>query len=56
SPQPPSAARTMPQRMAKLKEDVHKIRGALAEQRKVIGDRARDFSIFIVWAASGIAQ
>nr|GEV60869.1 hypothetical protein [Tanacetum cinerariifolium] len=36
APQPPPAARTMPQRMARLEEDVHKIRGALAEQRKMI--------------------
>ncbi|GKC34335.1 hypothetical protein Tco_1046719, partial [Tanacetum coccineum] len=28
----------------------------LAEQRKVIGAMARDFSRFTVWAASGIAQ
>ncbi|GJV64317.1 hypothetical protein Tco_1475145 [Tanacetum coccineum] len=55
-PPPPATARTMPQRMAILEEDVHKIRGALAEQRKVIGAMARDFSRFTVWAASGIAQ
>ncbi|GKE43551.1 hypothetical protein Tco_1470835, partial [Tanacetum coccineum] len=30
-PPPPAAARTMPQRMAKLEEDMHKIRGTLAE-------------------------
>ncbi|GJU42622.1 hypothetical protein Tco_1195579 [Tanacetum coccineum] len=54
-PPPPAAARTMPQRMARLEEDVHKIRGALAEQREVIGAMARDFSRFTVWAASGIA-
>ncbi|GJV68377.1 hypothetical protein Tco_1483886 [Tanacetum coccineum] len=53
---PPAAARTMPQRMARLEEDVHEIRGALAEQREVIGAMARDFSRFTVWAASGIAQ
>ncbi|GKE77585.1 hypothetical protein Tco_1543705, partial [Tanacetum coccineum] len=54
-PPPPTAARTIPQRMARLEENVHEIRGALAEQRKVIGDMAMDFSRFIVWAASGIA-
>ncbi|GJT06315.1 hypothetical protein Tco_0840777 [Tanacetum coccineum] len=32
------------------------IRRALAEQREVIGAMVRDFSRFIVWAASGIAQ
>ncbi|GKC79296.1 hypothetical protein Tco_1130070, partial [Tanacetum coccineum] len=48
---PPAAARTMPQRMAKLEEDVHEIHGALAEQREVIGAMARDFSRLTVWAA-----
>ncbi|GKE78816.1 hypothetical protein Tco_1544936, partial [Tanacetum coccineum] len=43
-------------RMAKLEEDVHESRGALAKQREVISDMARDFSRFIVWAASGIVQ
>ncbi|GJZ60205.1 hypothetical protein Tco_0616021 [Tanacetum coccineum] len=31
-PPPPAPARTMPQRMARLEEDVHEIRGALTEQ------------------------
>ncbi|GKF58419.1 hypothetical protein Tco_0171956 [Tanacetum coccineum] len=53
-PPSPAAARTMPQRMARLEEDVLEIRGALAEQRKVIGAMAKDFSRFTVWAASGI--
>ncbi|GKB37406.1 hypothetical protein Tco_0882348 [Tanacetum coccineum] len=34
-PPPPAVAKTMPQRMARLEEDVHKIRGALTEQREV---------------------
>ncbi|GJW26743.1 hypothetical protein Tco_0040554 [Tanacetum coccineum] len=55
-PPPPAAARTMPQRMARLEEDVHEIRRALAEQREVIGAMAMDFLRFVVWAASGIAQ
>ncbi|GKG58034.1 hypothetical protein Tco_0589645, partial [Tanacetum coccineum] len=55
-PLSPAAARTMPQRMARLEEDVHEIRGALCEQREVIGAMARDFSRLTVWAASGIAQ
>ncbi|GKD71294.1 hypothetical protein Tco_1325384 [Tanacetum coccineum] len=54
-PPPPAAARTMPQRMARLEEDVHDIHGALAEQREVINVMARDFSRFTVWVASGIA-
>ncbi|GJU25092.1 hypothetical protein Tco_1163713 [Tanacetum coccineum] len=56
SPPSPTAARTMPQRMARLEEDVHEIREALAEQSEVIGAMARDFSRFTVWVASGIAQ
>ncbi|GKC82439.1 hypothetical protein Tco_1138156 [Tanacetum coccineum] len=36
APPPPAAARTMPQRMARLEEDVHEIRGALTEQRDMI--------------------
>ncbi|GKD11086.1 hypothetical protein Tco_1190771 [Tanacetum coccineum] len=55
-PPPPAAARTMPQRMSRLEDDVHEIRGALAKQREVIGAIAKDFSRFTVWAASGIAQ
>ncbi|GJW30730.1 retrovirus-related pol polyprotein from transposon TNT 1-94 [Tanacetum coccineum] len=55
-PPPPAATRTMPQRMARLEEDVHEIRGALAEQREVIGAMARDFLRFTVWAISRIAQ
>ncbi|GKE47176.1 hypothetical protein Tco_1478434 [Tanacetum coccineum] len=33
-PPPPAPARTMPQRMARLKEDMHEIREALTEQRE----------------------
>ncbi|GJS72938.1 hypothetical protein Tco_0705779 [Tanacetum coccineum] len=44
-PPPPSApARTMPQRMARLKDDVYEIRGALTEQREVFDAMAHDFS------------
>ncbi|GKF27443.1 hypothetical protein Tco_0083337, partial [Tanacetum coccineum] len=56
APQPPPAARTMPQRMARLEEDVHEIRGALAKQCDMIDAMARDFSRFTVWAAGGMAQ
>ncbi|GKD99069.1 hypothetical protein Tco_1382966, partial [Tanacetum coccineum] len=55
-PPPPAAARTLPQRMSRLAEDVHEIRRALAEHREVIGAMARDFSRFTVWATCGIAQ
>ncbi|GJY18088.1 hypothetical protein Tco_0389579 [Tanacetum coccineum] len=43
---PPAAARTMSQSIARLEEDVHEIRGALAEQREVIDAMAWDFSKF----------
>ncbi|GKB92741.1 hypothetical protein Tco_0965013 [Tanacetum coccineum] len=45
---PPAPARTLPQRMARLEEDVHEIRGALVEQREVIGAMAKDFSRFTI--------
>ncbi|GJT94937.1 hypothetical protein Tco_1090455 [Tanacetum coccineum] len=44
SPPPPAAARTMPQRMDILEEDVHEIHRTLAEQRKVISAMAHDFT------------
>ncbi|GKF40387.1 hypothetical protein Tco_0120448, partial [Tanacetum coccineum] len=34
-PSPPAAARTMPQRMARLEEDMHEIHGTLAKKREV---------------------
>ncbi|GKB08374.1 hypothetical protein Tco_0836658 [Tanacetum coccineum] len=55
APHPPPAVaqtRTMPQRMARLKEEVHGIRESLAEQLEVMDAMARDFSRFIVWTAS----
>ncbi|GJU07568.1 hypothetical protein Tco_1123998 [Tanacetum coccineum] len=59
APQPPPTAaqtRTMPQRMARLEEKVHGIRESLAKQLEVMDAMAKDFSRFIVWAASGISQ
>nr|GEX50872.1 hypothetical protein [Tanacetum cinerariifolium] len=53
---PPAAARTIPQRMARLEDDVHEIRKELAEHHEVIDTMARDFSRFTVWAASGMAR
>ncbi|GJZ64893.1 hypothetical protein Tco_0621589 [Tanacetum coccineum] len=55
-PPPPVAARTMPQRMARLEEDVHEIRGALTEQREVIDAMARDFSKFNTWDVTSLAR
>ncbi|GJW41714.1 hypothetical protein Tco_0067559, partial [Tanacetum coccineum] len=59
APQPPlvvAQSRTMPQRMARLEEEVHGLRKSLDEQREVMDVIARDFSRFTVWAASGISQ
>ncbi|GJS49898.1 hypothetical protein Tco_0600019 [Tanacetum coccineum] len=59
APKPPLATaqiRTIPQRMARLEEEVHGIRESLAEQREIMDVMARDFSRFTVWAASGISQ
>ncbi|GJS18422.1 hypothetical protein Tco_0412894 [Tanacetum coccineum] len=47
-PPPLAASRTMPQRMARLKDDVHEIHRVLTEQREVIDVMARDFSRFII--------
>ncbi|GJT11539.1 hypothetical protein Tco_0858581 [Tanacetum coccineum] len=55
-PPPPAPTRTMPQRMARLEEDVHEIREALTEQREVIESMARDFSKFSTWAITGLAR
>ncbi|GJS50086.1 hypothetical protein Tco_0600207 [Tanacetum coccineum] len=56
APPPPTAARTMPQRMARLDEDVHKIYGALTEQREVIDTMARDFSRFSTWTVTRLTR
>nr|GFB99166.1 hypothetical protein [Tanacetum cinerariifolium] len=46
-------AQTMAQRLARLEEEVHEIRGALDEQRQMMDTMARDLSRFTVWAAGG---
>ncbi|GJT98023.1 hypothetical protein Tco_1093541 [Tanacetum coccineum] len=57
TPPPPLAAtRTMPQKMARLEEDVHEIHGMLAKQRKVISAMARDFSRFCTWTTTSLAR
>ncbi|GJY10344.1 hypothetical protein Tco_0378529 [Tanacetum coccineum] len=53
---PPVPARTMPQRMSRLEEDVYEIRGALIEQREVIDAMARDFSRFSTWVTTGLGR
>ncbi|GJS33283.1 retrovirus-related pol polyprotein from transposon TNT 1-94 [Tanacetum coccineum] len=55
-PLPAAATRTMPRRMARLEEDVHEIRGTLAEQRKVISAMARDFSRLCTWTTTSLAR
>ncbi|GKC85420.1 hypothetical protein Tco_1141137 [Tanacetum coccineum] len=46
----------MAQRLARVEEEVHDIRGALGEQREVMDAMAEDLSRFTVWAAGGISQ
>ncbi|GKC92764.1 hypothetical protein Tco_1158206, partial [Tanacetum coccineum] len=53
---PPAHARTMPQRMARLEEDMHEIRQGLTEQREVIDTITRDFSRFSTWVTTGLGQ
>ncbi|GJY64565.1 hypothetical protein Tco_0466025 [Tanacetum coccineum] len=52
----PAHARTMPQRMARLEEDMHEIRQGLTEQREVIDTITRDFSRFSTWVTTGLGQ
>ncbi|GKD42368.1 hypothetical protein Tco_1267013 [Tanacetum coccineum] len=49
APQPPHAAtstRTMAQRLIRLDEEVHSLRGDMGKQREVLDSLARDFSQF----------
>ncbi|GJX29638.1 hypothetical protein Tco_0237717 [Tanacetum coccineum] len=55
-PPPPALARIIPQRMARLEEDVHKIRGVLTEQREVTDAMAYDFSRFSTWVTNGLGR
>ncbi|GJR56711.1 hypothetical protein Tco_1407232 [Tanacetum coccineum] len=54
--QPPLAARTMPQRLAMLKEEIHRIQVSLVEQCEVMDAMAKDLSRFTICAAKGISQ
>ncbi|GKB57302.1 hypothetical protein Tco_0913488, partial [Tanacetum coccineum] len=56
APPPLAAARTIPQRMVRLEEDVHEIRGKLADQRKVISVMTRDFSRFYTCTTTSLAR
>ncbi|GJY24848.1 hypothetical protein Tco_0398506 [Tanacetum coccineum] len=55
-PPPLAVARTRPQRMARLEEDVHEIREALTEQREVIDAMAYDFSKFSTWVVTALGR
>ncbi|GKD12837.1 hypothetical protein Tco_1197244, partial [Tanacetum coccineum] len=57
-PPPPAAgpARTMAQRLARVEENVHEIRGSLGEQREILDSMARDFSRFSTWTVVGLSQ
>ncbi|GKC43406.1 hypothetical protein Tco_1061128 [Tanacetum coccineum] len=56
--QPPPAAgpaRTIAQRINRLEEDVHGMRGALGKQREVFDSMACDFSRFTTWTVIGLS-
>ncbi|GJZ24639.1 hypothetical protein Tco_0562098 [Tanacetum coccineum] len=55
-PPPLAAARTIPQRMVRLEEDVHEIRETLAKQRKVISMMAHDFSRYCTWTTTSLTR
>nr|GFA13753.1 hypothetical protein [Tanacetum cinerariifolium] len=46
-----ATARTMPQRLARLEEEVHGIQVSVGEQCEVVDAIAKDLSRFTVWAA-----
>ncbi|GJV91804.1 hypothetical protein Tco_1539617 [Tanacetum coccineum] len=59
APQPPPVAgpaRTMAQRIARLEDDFHRMRGALGEQREVLDNMACDFSRFTTWTITELSR
>nr|GEV84745.1 hypothetical protein [Tanacetum cinerariifolium] len=60
APQPPPPAaepsRTMAHRLARVKEDVHEIQGALGERTEIFDSVARDFSRLSTWTIVGLSQ
>ncbi|GJS10661.1 hypothetical protein Tco_0367457 [Tanacetum coccineum] len=60
TPQPPppmvGPAKTMAQRLGRLEEDIHGLRGALGEQREVLDSMAYDFSRFTTWTVIGLSR
>ncbi|GJS04201.1 hypothetical protein Tco_0320709 [Tanacetum coccineum] len=58
APQLPPAvgpAKTLPQRVARLEEEVYGLRGSMAEQRDVLDSMAYDFSRFTTWMVSSLS-
>ncbi|GJT89661.1 hypothetical protein Tco_1078506 [Tanacetum coccineum] len=58
APQPPPTAastRTMVQRLSRLKEDVHSLRGDMGEQREVLDSMSRDFARFTTWTVASLS-
>ncbi|GJS85522.1 hypothetical protein Tco_0752063 [Tanacetum coccineum] len=57
APQPPPAAqgRTIPQRLARLEEEVYGFQGSVAEQRDVLDSMAWDFSRFTTWTITSLS-
>ncbi|GJU23590.1 hypothetical protein Tco_1156932 [Tanacetum coccineum] len=60
APQPPPPvavpAQTMAQRLARVEEDVHEIRGELGKQREILDSMACNFSRFSTWTVVGLSQ
>nr|GEU96094.1 hypothetical protein [Tanacetum cinerariifolium] len=59
APQLPPAAgldRSLPQRVARLKEEVHGMRGALGEQIEVLECMACEFSRFPTWTVTSLSH
>ncbi|GKG52304.1 hypothetical protein Tco_0547179, partial [Tanacetum coccineum] len=46
----------MPQRMARLEEEVRRVRESLGEQRAVLDGMSRDFSRFVTWTVGRLSQ
>ncbi|GKB90358.1 hypothetical protein Tco_0962630 [Tanacetum coccineum] len=57
APQPPPVGqgRTIPQRLARLEEEVYGFRGSMAEQRDMLDSMARDFSRFTTWTVTSLS-
>ncbi|GJZ59940.1 hypothetical protein Tco_0615756 [Tanacetum coccineum] len=56
SPAAAPAARTMPQRMGTLEEEVHGLHESLGEKRAVLDEMSRYFSRFMMWVLLRLLQ